>query len=368
MVRDNPQDEGPAPPDDPFVTGRSILVGDIYRDGSHQSVMCDESNDIQNNSEDAQNNGNIQSSGESLRPSTLASTQSMRQARASATRARVRTDEEALAQCVAEAGLNAFGCVFVEVWALAGDGTKLIRPDGGHWMDPVFAQSLSDESLINDAWRLDLAAPDCAPGTGLAGTMVGEGGADQGNVKWRQIRAMMNDPFLQRGSGKRMERLLKLGIGIVGGVIFSFRDEKGIVLYFSRSKAKIDMLRSERNERYLTASTELIGANYALRKSRIESSKARKRLFREAIDKARKGLLQKDTMAFASMVLDEEKMAELKTLRQREESNPDFDLSELHRVDKQAVQLAKWLYRIGASLVKRYVQQMPAKPCLTTMI
>ena len=43
-------------------------------------------------------------------------------------------DDVALAESVASAGLNAFGCVFVELWVIAEDGTALFRPEGGQWM------------------------------------------------------------------------------------------------------------------------------------------------------------------------------------------------------------------------------------------
>ena len=43
-------------------------------------------------------------------------------------------DDVALAGSVASAGLNAFGCVFVELWVIAEDGTALFRPEGGQWM------------------------------------------------------------------------------------------------------------------------------------------------------------------------------------------------------------------------------------------
>ena len=72
-----------------------------------------------------------------------------------------------LSHCVADAALNAFGCVLAEAWAMSADGTRLERPGGGHWMDPVFAGSLSDEALEERAWDLDGEARHCAPGAGL---------------------------------------------------------------------------------------------------------------------------------------------------------------------------------------------------------
>jgi len=235
-----------------------------------------------------------------------------RQSYVAAQRSRPRSDEEVLGETVADAGLNAFGCVFVEIWVIALDGTKLSRPGGGHWMDPAFAQSLPTEAMIETAWKVDREAEDCPPGVGIAGTLADEVGAvGSKRVHWRQIRALMNDPFVQRGSGKRMEKLFGVGIGLVACVPFSFEEEKGIVLYYSRSSANADMLRATHNERFLIGSTDLIGANYAIRRARDHSAELRKNMFKEAIKKVRKELLH-EKMSLSSMVMNTENLEKLR--------------------------------------------------------
>ena len=108
------------------------------------------------------------------------------QSQLSARRARPRRDEEVLAQSVAAAGSNAFGCIFVEMWVLSADGTKLTRPDGGHWMNPAFASSLPTQSLVAKAWELDRVTEDCSLGAGLAGILADESGlhSGSGRVHW----------------------------------------------------------------------------------------------------------------------------------------------------------------------------------------
>jgi len=67
----------------------------------------------------------------------------------------------------------------------------------------------------------------------------------------------------------------------VGAVPFNFQDQRGIVLYYSRSTVNVELLRSAANERYLIGSADLIGANFCIRKARKESAEMRKTMFRE---------------------------------------------------------------------------------------
>lgn len=166
----------------PSITSRSIFVGDVPQSADDDVGWQDGDNH--------NNNRSVRFGGLNI------SQRAQDQAYSAANRARARSDEEALAQTVADAGLNTFGCVFVEVWAMSDDGTKLTRPAGGHWMDPAFAQSLPDEESIESAWELDREASDCPPGAGLAGTIAEE--VSHTGVNWRQIKSMLNDPFVQR--------------------------------------------------------------------------------------------------------------------------------------------------------------------------
>lgn len=90
-----------------------------------------------------------------------------------------------------------------------------------------------------------------------------------------------------------MKRFFEIGIGLVGAVQFNFQDQRGIVLYFARYSVKVELLRSAANERYMMGSTDLIGANYAIRKARAESSELRKNILREAVKKVKKELIGK---------------------------------------------------------------------------
>ena len=111
---------------------------------------------------DADDNGHL----DALPP--LPRHQALIQSQLAAQRARPQPDADVLAKAVGDAGLNAFGCILVEMWVLSEDGTELFRPEGGHWMNPAFASSLPNEELIEQAWELDRHAEPPPPGAGLA--------------------------------------------------------------------------------------------------------------------------------------------------------------------------------------------------------
>jgi len=205
---------------------------------------------------------------------------------------------------VADARLNAFGCIFVEMWVLSEDGAELFRPEGGHWMNPAFASSLPNEEVIKQAWELDRHAEPTPPGAGLAmrnrpqapfpdhmfcllpllilnwpdrdvlldachicqGIFVDESGLSTGSVNWRQIKVLLKDTYVQRGPGRRLERMHAVGIGLVASVPFYFVDRKGVVLLFYSRKNDPMALQSSTNTRYMIGSANLIGASYSIRR------------------------------------------------------------------------------------------------------
>ena len=122
----------------PIITSRSIMVGersnvdDSYH--SQDSVANLVAVNNQNKSVNFEETSTTTSSPQRRRSSLNQSTSSRDQAFSAAQRTRERSDAETLAHPVADAGLNAFGCVFIEVWVMSDDGTKLTRPEGGHWM------------------------------------------------------------------------------------------------------------------------------------------------------------------------------------------------------------------------------------------
>jgi len=170
-------------------------------------------------------------------------------------------------------------------------------------------------------------------------------------VHWRQIKSLLDDPFVQRGSGKRMEKLFELGVGLVAAVPFQFQEQRGLVLYYARSTAKTELLRAPSNERYMKASADLIGANICIRKARQESANFRKGMFKEAVRKAKTELLGKDSKSgFASMILNEEDMKKLKLERDHAQ---DEDELHLPRVDRFCVKMGKMVVKFGKKAVKR---------------
>ncbi|KAL9180346.1 hypothetical protein ACHAXT_008316 [Thalassiosira profunda] len=332
-------DERAAPQDGgAFMTGRSLMVG--------FSTTEEPANDRSDRT--GGNRSDMDRSASMLNISQI----SREQAQAAARASRFRSDAETLSHAVADAGMNAFGCVAVEVWVMKENGTKFTRPEGGHWMKPAFAQSLPSEILIEKAWELDRHADDCPPGAGLAGTLAEEGGLDNRNVHWAQIKRILNDPFIQKESGRRMERFYELGIGLVAAVPFQFQDDcRGIVLFYSRSTANVKTLQSPSNERFLVAASDVIGSNYAVRKARQESAAFRRGMFQEGIRKARKELLN-DKRSLVSYVKDKEAMDKLRKEKAAQDAEGG-DMLDLVRVDRCAVNLAKKAYRIGRNFLRR---------------
>ncbi|KAL7500332.1 hypothetical protein ACHAWT_010498 [Skeletonema menzelii] len=200
-----------------------------------------------------------------------------------------RRDEDILSRTVQDCGLHAYGAIFVELWVLSSDGTLLRRPPGGSWMDPQFIYTISPPSLAEQA---NEQAQPCAPGVSLAGSMYletsqwGNWGINR-KVYWRQIKSMMDDPFLQ-DDGRLKSLYEDLGIGIVATVPFSFHGRSGIVMFMSRSTCNIDRLRSTANENFLIAAADLCGASFTIRIPRKKVANIRKDMMRSAVRKLMK--------------------------------------------------------------------------------
>jgi len=256
--------------------------------------------------------------------------------------------EDLVPVSVADAGLNAYGCVFVEVWLMNPDGTALSRVEpGGHWMDPSFANSLSSEELTEMAFELNRFARDCPPGAGLAGNLFKNADFNKRRVTWRQIQEMLNDPFVQRNSGQRMKRLHKIGIGLVGSVPFSFQDENGLVCFFSRHNADLTLLRSSMNEGFLIGSTDLIGSQIAIRKNREACAAMRREMFIEAIKKVKREILNNVTNnrpSFGDLATNRSTLDFL--AKQRREAQDPLEQDDMAtRIKKKVIKLGKKVFK-----------------------
>lgn len=238
------------------------------------------------------------------------------------------------------------------------DGTKLTRPNGGCWMDPAFAQSLPTSASREQAWELYSKAADCPPGAGLAGTMAEECGFHNRHVHWRQIKGVLDDPFKQAEPHQRARRTLELGLGLVAAVPFSFVHDRGIVLYYSRSTANLEGLRSESNARCLMGSTDLIGATYAIKRARKESTELRKKKFHKSIRTVRRELLHGSHSLLALLVANTEHMEKLRLEKEREAAlsvlaNADGWGLKGGRVDQLAHTIAEKAFSFGQTVLKR---------------
>lgn len=204
---------------------------------------------------------------------------------------RMKEDQEILSRIAADAGLNTFGCVFLEVWMLNEDGTKLTRPPGGAWMDSALRWSLLSDELMSEADELQVEALDIAPGVGLAGTLFAE--TSNGKVHWGRVKSMMNDPFVQNDPSDRMKKLCSMGIGSVGSVSFSFGMNRGIVLFYARSSTNRTKLSSPSNEHYMLQCADFISATLKFCMARQERADRRRLMLVDALRKVKSGVLKK---------------------------------------------------------------------------
>ena len=140
MNDDKDNSGGGAPPQDvasPIIYSRSLMVGEssmIDRNGSQEDISIGQGGNSQNV---RFSDSGSPTTANDVRSPLNTSEVSRSQAYHAAQRSRERSEEEMLAHPVADAGLNTFGCVFIEVWVMSDDGRKLTRPVGGHWMVSV---------------------------------------------------------------------------------------------------------------------------------------------------------------------------------------------------------------------------------------
>ena len=214
----------------------------------------------------------------------------------------------------ADAGVNVFGCIFLEVWALNKNKTRLVRVDGGVWIDPAFRSSLPDELRL-EADNLVKEAPDTALGVGLPGTIFAEKNS-QRIVQWRQLKSIMTDPFKQRDPSERTVNIFSLGIGLVGSTTFSNGADNGIILFYTRSSKSFD--KRFFNEDIILQYTDFIGITFAMIQTREECRNIRQQMRTDAIRKVRAGLLKKYSGMGVSLeklgdaILSKEEMTKLK--------------------------------------------------------
>lgn len=185
------------------------------------------------------------------------------------------------------------------------------------------------------------------------GTLAEEAGLDADKIHWRQIKSMLNDPFIQKDKDSRMKKLHQIGLGMVAVGTFSHFGTKGVVLYFSRIKADASKLRSKTNRQFLMLSTEFIGASYSIRKHRNEVAKVRRGEFNSAVDKVRANLLHKKSSTLASIISNKDNIDKIK-LAQSSEDDAAYELYDF-RPDKLSIRAGRWCYKRAKSFVRRVV-------------
>ena len=193
--------------------------------------------------------------------------------------------------------------------------TQLFRPEQGWWIDPYARGSSNSkfEQLTNPSLPGYLLPVPVAPGVGLPGALWSE--AQSGNianrrggmtnerrrslrtsvrakdarsfetldnrndtlarnVKWREVKALADDP--DQPHNPRLQFLAECGLGLAAGVPFKVGTNEGLVIYMARERANIKKLCDPVNEDYLAHATLLIGSAYSLRGPRFAAVSERR--------------------------------------------------------------------------------------------
>ena len=201
-------------------------------------------------------------------------------------------------------------CTNWSVQVLNQDHTRLIRPEGAWWVDPMYHRDCDEDCqicrLTNPA-RQDFVPPaPLAPGEGLPGVLWAETGTTTSlpplsrsgsgvagsvhrlpssslhrqtskgiifpnakpnfSVVWRELKPIADDP--DQPWNPRLQVLANLGLGWAAAVSFAMHGQQGIVVYMAREGVDFRRLQSPTNEAYLMAASEFAGAAYALRMPR----------------------------------------------------------------------------------------------------
>jgi hypothetical protein len=182
-----------------------------------------------------------------------------------------RFDNSLLHRAVADAGRWAYGVMLVEVW-VENDINQLFRPDSGWWIDPVFHASCGENCkvcrLTNPECKGYLKLDPLFPGEGLPGVLHLATLFSAGEVAWRDIKTVAEDP--DQPWNPRLQHLEEIGLGWAAAVPFDCHGAKGIVVYMAKASVSMVKFQSSNNELYLKAASTLIGAAYALRQPRLQ--------------------------------------------------------------------------------------------------
>ena len=219
-------------------------------------------------------------------------------------------DDNFLHRVVRDAGRWAYGTIFVEVWVLTENRTRLIRPRDGWWVDPMFLQTRGESfRRIIDSTNPDyVAPPSFSPGEGIPGVLWSEAARLPANrigtlgttfrnsnimsraVVWRDVIALAEDP--DQPYNERLQLFALADVGWAAACPFRVNNEQGIVVFMARRGVDFARLRHPTNETYIKNAANTIGTAYALREPRLQAIDARRTEMRDAIVRVRLKLLQ----------------------------------------------------------------------------
>jgi hypothetical protein len=214
-------------------------------------------------------------------------------------------DEKRLFGAVRDAGKYAYGIQGVTVWLFDEDHDRLGQPSGGWWHDPSMPASEALDRLTDSSHPDHVPPNRVAPGVDMPGILWlesnnrkrvgsftrrasstkalvrdlsnislsnfdgGVGSDPNGDLVWRNLRSLVQDP--DTAQGPRLSLLEEAGFGQATGITFHTGVNKGIVIFFAKESADEEVLHNMANVTYLRQAAHFIGAASAMSESRRAS-------------------------------------------------------------------------------------------------
>ncbi|CAB9501315.1 Transmembrane protein DDB [Seminavis robusta] len=271
-------------------------------------------------------------------------------------------DHDVLHRGVRDAGRWAYGTIYVEVWVWNEHKTRLFRPPGGWWLDPVFhqqqharlEQNVDGQQTTSGTTTTELSHREDCPlcqltdptlktyvpalplsiGEGLPGVLWAEleGAATSTSTErpsnsgassrrrasirdlrvppqerplvWRQVQSIANDPDQPFNPRLQLIAAQQTASQVGWAAAVKFNDAHGgLVMYFARSNISLERLRYPTNERYLRQSAAFIGSAYALRQPRQACIALRKEEMHAAVSHVKEKIREIGREALAAKLM-----------------------------------------------------------------
>lgn len=209
-------------------------------------------------------------------------------------------DKNMLKRILEDIGTHAYGITGIEVWTMDDNGMTLSQPEGGFWVDEVFASAHKDNKDLLEL-KNDPDIEPVPPGFGIAGFLFSEstafsydrkrGGAitsalrvlksrESSTSHWYDIAALIADE--DQPYDERTNMILDAGFGKAFGVPFNLDGLKGITIYYARSTADENAIFDHLRRIHLFSGVDMISSTLWMRNVRRAVAVENKAISRKA--------------------------------------------------------------------------------------